>query len=214
MLPVLGIDLPEMGKQQSRASKASLTSALFSSTQAKLLALLFGQPRRSFYTSEIIDHVDAGSGAVQRQLKKLVDAELVDVFPVGRQTHYRANEGSPIFRELCSILRKTAGVAEPLRAALAPLAGEIVLGLVYGSVAKGTDTSSSDIDLLLVSETLTLEEVYRALASTEEELGRPIRPTLYTPDELTRRLRKSEFLRRVLGGDVMLLLGEIPDVDP
>lgn len=94
MLPVVGMNLPEMGRHQNRELKASLTSALFSSSQAKLLALHFGQPRRGFYTSEIIAHVDAGSGAVQRQLKKRVDAELVHVFPVGRQTHYRANEGS------------------------------------------------------------------------------------------------------------------------
>jgi uncharacterized metal-binding protein YceD (DUF177 family) len=47
---------------------------LFSSTQLRVLALLFGQPDRSFFTSEIIGHVSAGSGAVQRQLTRLTEA--------------------------------------------------------------------------------------------------------------------------------------------
>ncbi|MBW2460911.1 MAG: nucleotidyltransferase domain-containing protein [Deltaproteobacteria bacterium] len=192
------------------ASRRSLAGALFSSTQARLLALLFGQPDRSFFTSEIITDVKAGSGAVQRQLKRLTEAGLVTVSRVGRQTHYRANTASPIFAELSSIVRKTVGVAEPLREALAPLADRLDLALVYGSVAKGTDRSESDIDLMLVSHDLSLEEVYRALADTETALGREIRPMLYTPDELDRRLGKSAFVKRVLAGDTIVLIGEIP----
>jgi hypothetical protein len=65
----------------------------------------------------------------------------------------------------------------------------------------------------LVSDDLTLEEVYRKLAETEAALGRSIRPTLYTSAELSRRLRDSAFLERVLAGDTIVLLGEVPDVD-
>ncbi len=131
---------------RSSTSRQSLAGALFSSTQLRLLALLFGQPERSFYTSEIIDHVGAGSGAVQRQLERLTAAGLVNVSRVGRQTHYQANADSPIFAELCSIVQKTVGVAEPLRAAIAPLADRLDFALIYGSVAKGTDRADSDID--------------------------------------------------------------------
>lgn len=202
--------MPGMGKLGSRSS---LAGALFSSTQLRLLALLFGQPERSFFTSEIIQHVGAGSGAVQRQLKRLTDAGLVTVSRVGRQTHYRANAASPIFTELCSIVRKTVGVAEPLRVAVQRFGDRLELALVYGSVAKGTDRSDSDIDLLLVSDQLTLEDVYRTLADTETALGRSIRPTLYTPAELERRLRDSSFVKRVLAGDTIALVGEVPSVD-
>jgi predicted nucleotidyltransferase len=178
------------------------------------LALLFGQPERSFFTSEIIDHLGRGSGAVQRQLKRLADAGVVTASRVGRQTHYQANPASPIFAELRSIVRKTVGVAEPLREALAPLKDHLSLALVYGSVAKGTDRSDSDIDLMLVSDDLTLEEVYRALAETEATLLRSIRPTLYTPAEMQRRLRDSAFVARVLTGDTIVLIGELPRVHP
>jgi predicted nucleotidyltransferase len=211
ILPILGIFLPILGKLSSRRS---LAGALFSSTQLRLLALLFGQPERSFFTSEIIDHVGAGSGAVQRQLKRLAEAGLVTASRVGRQTHYQANAASPLFAELRSIVQKTVGVAKPLRAALSPLRDHLSLALVYGSVAKGTDRADSDIDLMLVSDDLTLEEVYRALADTEAALVRSIQPTLYTTGEMQRRLRDSAFVERVLTGDTIVLIGELPRVHP
>jgi predicted nucleotidyltransferase len=191
----------------------SMATALFSSTQLRVLSLLFGQPDRSFFASEIIERVGAGSGAVQRQLRRLAESGLVRVFAVGRQTHYQANPDAPIFDELCAIMRKTVGLAEPLRDALEPLRDDLVLALVFGSVAKGTDTARSDIDLLLVSDTLTLEGVFRAIAPAEKRLGRPVQPTLYTGAEFERRRTSNAFLARVLAGDVIVLIGEIPDVD-
>lgn len=190
-----------------------MVNALFSRTQVRVLGLLFGQPERSFFASEIIERVGMGSGAVQRQLRRLSESGLVRVFRVGRQAHYQADPSSPIFSELCGIMRKTVGLAEPLREALEPLRDDLVLALVFGSVAKGTDTARSDIDLLLVSDGLTLESVYVALSPAEEELGRPVRPTLYTSAEFERRRDNNAFLRRVLAGDVIVLIGALLDVD-
>jgi len=189
----------------------SLASALFSSTQQRVLGLLFGQPERSFFATEIIARLGAGSGAVQRELSKLADCGLLTVLMVGNQKHYQANRESPIYAELCALIRKTVGLAEPLRQALEPALPEIELALVYGSVAKGSATASSDIDLLLVSDTLTLEEVFRRLAGAESALGREINPTLYTADEFSRRLRNhNSFLARVLAEPVLLLKGALP----
>jgi len=149
---------------------------------------------------------------VQRELKKLAESGLVTVSRVGNQKHYQANPESPIYPELCSLLRKTVGLAEPLRDALSGAREDISLALVYGSVAEGTETAASDVDLLLVSDTLTLEEAYRLLAEPEDTLGRKINPTLYTTNELDRRLSDGNaFLRRVLAGKKIVLIGEPPD---
>lgn len=188
-----------------------MASALFTATQQRVLALLFGQPERSFFATEIISKVAAGSGAVQRELQKLVEAGLVRVSRLGTQKHYQAERSAPIFPELYLLVKKTMGLAEPLRAALEPLRDRIEMALVYGSVAKGTDTAKSDVDLLLISNDLTLEEIYAALAVAELELGRSIHPTLYTEAELAGRLRQgNSFLERVLGGENLLLMGELP----
>jgi predicted nucleotidyltransferase len=197
---------------QPRSGRHSIAAALFSSTQQRVLGLLFGQPDRSFFATEIIERVSKGSGAVQRELKKLSESGLVTISRIGNQKHYQANPDSPIHAELCSLIRKTVGLAEPLRAALSTRERDISLALVYGSVAKGHDTAESDIDLLLVSDTLTLEEVYRLLAEVEQMLGRRINSTLYTTKELERRMRdESPFLKRVLSGETIILIGKLPD---
>ena len=200
-VPILGMIMPNMGiaaksaKARSRphrshrarekpSASAGLAGALFSKTQRRMLGLLFGQPDRRFYANELIELTGSGSGAVQRELQRL--------------TEQRCRR----------IVLKTVGAAEPLRAALAPLASQVQLALVYGSVAKGRETASSDLDLLVVSESLTLEELYAALALAERELSRKISVTLYTSAEYQRRrTEKNSFLTRVLTGERITLIG-------
>ena len=222
-LPIMGINMPEMGNLQStRASRpmrrkavgdsaampTSLADALFTTTQQRVLALLFGQPSRSFFGSELISLTRSGSGAVQRELKRLVSSGLVTVTRIGKQKHYQANRGSPVFNELQGLVCKTVAVAAPIRQALDSLSDRIALALVYGSVAKGSDTAASDIDLLVVADHLALEELYSALSPAEAELDRKISPTLYTPREFAaRKAAGNAFLTRVLKGEHMVLMG-------
>lgn len=188
-------------------SPEGLAAALFSATQRRVLGLLFGEPGRTFFITEMISLVGAGSGAVQREVRRLAESGLLKVTYVGRQKHYQANREAPIFEELRSIVMKTLGVAEVLRTALALLNDHIHLALLYGSVAKGKDTARSDIDLLIVSDVLTLEQIYEALAPVEQRLGRRISPTLYTTAEFQRRRAQGNaFLTKVLAGDTLPLI--------
>lgn len=135
---------------------------------------------------------------------------LVSVQMQGNQKHYQANRKSPLFEELCNIVRKTAGLAEPLLAAVRSLPGAVELALIYGSVAKLVDTSESDTDLLIVAEDLTLEDIYAALSPTERLLDRKVNPTLYTSEEFNqRRARGDSFLKRVLDSPVITLVESI-----
>lgn len=213
--------MPDMGNMAAKRTRTKpheahagdsvptrLADALFTTTQQRVLGLLFGQPERSFYTSELIERTGAGSGAVQRELKRLTESGLVTVKRVGNQKHYQANPDSPVFEALCSLVKRTMGLAGPIREALEPLAEHIRFAAIYGSVAKGTDTSASDIDLLIVADGLALEEIYRVLAPVEKALGRRINPTLYTPEEFEqRKAGGSPFLSRVLSGEHIVLMG-------
>ena len=128
--------------------------------------------------------------------------------PLGNQKRYRANPDAPIHDELAAIVRKTFGLAAPLREALAPLADRLHVAFVYGSVAKGSDTASSDIDLMLVSDDLTYPEVMTALHPVIESLGREINPTLYTPADLRKRIAAgNSFITRVLAEPNTWLVG-------
>lgn len=210
-MPILGIKMPKMGISRTpieAAPRASLADALFSGTQQRVLGLLFGQPERSFYATELINLAGAGSGAVQRELARLVQSGLVTVKPLGNQKHYQANPASPIYAELCGMVRKTVGLAEPLRAALAPLAEQIQAAFVYGSVAKKQDTASSDIDLMLLSDGLSYADLYAALEAVGAQLGRAVNPTILSKQELTKRVQQGEaFITRVLAQPKVWLMG-------
>lgn len=204
--------MPKMGIQPSPTQPAQpfagLADALFSTTQQRVLGLLFGQPERSFYATELIALAGAGSGAVQRELARLAASGLVTLRAVGNQKHYQANPAAPIYAELCGIFQKTVGLAEPLRAALAPLAGRIRAAFVYGSVAKRQDTAASDIDLMLISDELSYAEVFGALEALNQSLGRTVNPTLYTADELAQRQQRGDaFVSRVLAQPKIWLIG-------
>lgn len=193
-----------------KPSTASPSDALFTTTQKRLLGLLFGQPGRSFFVTELIELANVGRGAVQRELTRLERSGLVVTERHGNQKHCRANSNAPIYNELCSIISKTVGVQEQVRAVLEQLAAQIFIALIYGSVAKQSDTAASDIDLLVVSDHLTLEDLYSHLSTAELKLGRQINPTLYTVMEFSkRRSIGNSFLKRVLEGPTTVLWGDL-----
>lgn len=204
----MGTIVPNMGTKMIPV-KVSVTEALFSRTQQRVLGTLFGQPERAFSLSELFERTRGGRGTVQRELQRLVASGLVTVQPVGNQKHYRANPASPIFEELRSIVLKTVGVADPIRSALEPLARKIDLAFLYGSVARNEAHAGSDVDLIVVARNLSLETLYTRLAPAEAALARKISPTLYTPLEFRKRSRSSPFLKKVLGGPVIPLIGSI-----
>ena len=85
IIPILGIFMPKMGSTaKSPPAAPSLAHALFTRTQQRVLALLFGQPARSFYANQLIGLAGMGSGAVQRELTTLAGSGLVTVRSVGK----------------------------------------------------------------------------------------------------------------------------------
>jgi predicted nucleotidyltransferase len=192
----------------SPSRSPSLADALFTKGQQRVLGVLFGNPGRSFYANEIIALAGCGTGAVQRELARLEGAGLVTVTRVGKQKHYQANPATPVFAELRALVRKTSGLADVLRAALAPLSAEIRAAFVYGSVAKHEDTATSDIDLMVISGSLTYADLFTGLEDVSGRLGRRVNPTVYTPVELARRVRQGNaFVKRVLAQPKIWLIG-------
>ncbi len=191
----------------------SLSSALFSNVQQRVLALIFAHPERSFYTSEIVRNVHSGTGAVERELARLEQSGLVSVERIGNQKHFRANRDSPIFGELQSIVLKTAGLAEPLRQSLAPYADRIKFAFVHGSVAKGTDTARSDIDLMVIGDDLNYSDLYAALQKAEHTLGRPVNPTFLTPKDWLRKVStKDSVIAKISSQPKLFILGSETDL--
>jgi predicted nucleotidyltransferase/predicted transcriptional regulator with HTH domain len=184
----------------------NLSSALFSKVRQRVLGLIFAHPDRSFYTSEIIRTVDSGTGAVERELSRLQRSGLVSVERIGNQKHYRANRHSPIFEELQGLVLKTVALKEPLKKALEPYAGKIKTAFVYGSVAKGTDTARSDIDLMVIGDGLNYSDLYTTLQDVEDRVRRKINPMFLSLDEWRRRSAKDGSFTRKLGAHPKLFI--------
>ena len=188
---------------------SSLADALFSRVQLRVLSLLFGQPDRTFHASEIIRLAASGSGAVQRELKRLSEARLIDVTLSGNRKFYQANQQSPLFEELRGLILKTAGLVEPLRAALQPLAKGIHAAFVYGSVAKGNDTAGSDVDLMVIADDLAYGDIFKALRKAEMKLQRPVNPNLMTTREWRRKSAdEGSFAGKIARQPRLFVIGE------
>lgn len=183
--------------------------ALFTKTQQKVLGLLFGKPDKSFYTNEIMRWASMGRGTVSRELDRLVGAGLLTSTKEGNQNHYQANNKSPVYNELVSIVRKTFGAADGIRQALQSLDEHIDLAFIYGSIAKGADTKSSDIDLMLVGKELSYGDVVEALLPLEESLQRTINPTIYEKENFVAKLNaNNSFVSRVMEQQKILIKGD------
>jgi predicted nucleotidyltransferase len=187
----------------------SIGSALFSNSQSRLYVWLFGQPERAYHLNELRRLTGLGSASLQRELNRLADAGLVDTQAVGNLRRFQANPKSPVYSELLALTRKTLGTVPVLRDALQPLKPDLQSAWVYGSVAKQTDTASSDVDVMLVGKNLQLSQVLAALEPAEAQLGRKINPSCYSTQEFERRRAEPDsFVNRVLSQPTLPLIGD------
>jgi len=184
-----------------------LSTTLFGRTRRAVLALLYGHADEAFYLRQIARVSGTGLGTVQRELALLTAAGIIRRDARGRQVYYRANAECPVFAELKSIVTKTVGAGDTLRAALRPLAGRIRVAIVYGSQAAGRARTGSDVDVLVVGR-VTFAQVVSALAGAQAILGREVNATVYPPTEFRAKVAQGHgFLKRVLQGPVMFLIG-------
>ena len=199
--------------QGSPLPALGIADALFSRVQMRLLGIFFGHPDRDFQGAELIRMAASGVGAVYRELGRLVSSGLVKVTPVGRQKLYRANRESPVFDELHGLVKKTVGLMIPISEVLSDFADEIRAAFVYGSMADGTDTADSDVDLLIVGGKLTYPEILTSLQPLEEKLQRSISLNLFSPAEWKRKLdEENAFVLRVLSRPKLFVIGSEDDL--
>ncbi len=185
---------------------ATLSNVLFGRTRGAVLAVLYGHVGESYYLRQLARMTGIALGPVQRELRQLVDAGLVTKRIQGTQTLFTANESSPVFSEMRSLVAKTVGMHDVLLAALSPLSSKIDLAFVYGSVARAGETEQSDIDLMVVG-TAGFADVVDQIANAQKILNREINPTVYTAREFGSKLR-GNFMKTILGGKLFIIGGE------
>ena len=125
---------------------------------------------------------------------------------MGARTLYSANQESPVFAEMKSLVTKTVGMHDVLLAALDPLRKRINLAFVYGSVARSGETERSDVDLMVVGK-VNFGTVVGKLADAQKILNREINPTVYSVSEFRVKVR-GNFLKTVLAEKKLFIIGD------
>jgi len=200
----MGILLPMVGS--THIPSATLPS-LFGKTRQALLSLLYTRADEAHLQENLIQLAALGRGTVQRELQFLERAGVVRRTVHGRQVYFQANAECPIYSELRGLIVKTAGVADALRMALAPLAGGIRVAFIYGSIARGKERRASDVDVMVIGE-VSFAETADALARAQDAIGREVNPSVYPLNEFRAKLAaRHHFLLSVLKGEKIFLIG-------
>lgn len=214
----MGVIGPNLGvciiKHKKEKVGLSLGDALFpSATQRKVLTCLFIDPERRFYSNEIVNIVGMGKGTVERELKKLAGAGVLSVKVEGRQKYYQANRDAPIFSEIHGIVIKTFGISDQIKSALSKYQDSILISFIFGSIAKSTDTATSDIDLMVIADDLSYTSLMESLMGLDVILRRPINPTMYSKGEFSKKVAEgNHFLTRILDQEKIMIIGTEKDV--
>jgi predicted nucleotidyltransferase len=186
----------------------SSADALFPKVRQSVLRLLFLHSDERFLQKDIITKIQLGSGGVQRELGRLSKAGILNRTAESRQIYYQANPSNPVFAELQGLVRKTLGIATVLRDALKPIADQIQFAVLFGSIAAGTEKASSDVDLMIVSDSVSLGDILPAIQAAERTLSREVNPAIYPTKEFRLKVsRGHNFLTNVLNGPTIMLIG-------
>ena len=187
---------------------SKLADALFTVTQQNVLRLLYVQPEKSFYLKEILRLTGMGVATIKRELDRMEAAGILGMTRIGNQHHYQANPECPIYQELLAIVKKTFGITDEISSALSSVSGKIDWAFIFGSVASGKETATSDVDLMIIGD-IGFSEVVGMLYPVQKKLGREINPKIYSREEWT-QMRKSKdiFFKEVLSKPRMDVMGD------
>lgn len=181
---------------------------LFGTYRQRILGLLLLHPESSYHVRELARLTGTAAGTLHKELARLAQTGLLLRENQGNQVRYQANRQCPVYGELASLFRKTTGLADVLAEALQPLAADIEVALIFGSVARGEETAESDIDLLIVGK-VGFADAVKALHPAQQALSREINPVVLTTAEYKKRIRANDsFLQQIFKQPVILLIGQ------
>lgn len=193
--------------------KSNALDALLPRTRQRVLAATLLHADRWWYLSDLAQHLGLGPSSLQREMARLVEAGILERRTDGNRVYYRADPACPFLPELQGLLIKTIGLTDVLRDALCPFGGAIVAAFIYGSVARGTEATTSDVDLMIIGD-VRLADLAPALRATERQLLRAVNPVLFSPDEWARKVNNANhFVNTVRRAPKIFLIGNEHELD-
>jgi predicted nucleotidyltransferase len=174
---------------------------------AETLGLFLFNPEDEFYQSDVVKKVGHALVQVQRALKTLEEIGLISSVKRGRMVYYKAIRTHPGFEDLKRLFFKTVGLGENIRKALMLFHNKIDAAFIFGSIARGNESTDSDIDLFIIAD-LTLRKLSKALGPLSKELQRELNPVLFSRDEFLKRISdKDHFMTEIVNTPKIWIIG-------
>jgi predicted nucleotidyltransferase len=184
----------------------SLADALFGKTKKAVIGILFSNPGVSVHLRELARRANVSAPSILREVNLLEKAGILLSRQDGNRVQYEANSACPLFDELRGIAKKTFGIADQLREALADL--RISVAFIFGSVARDEEKSHSDVDVLAIGSG-SYRDILNQVRRVEEQIGRPVNVKFYKPKEFREMFAEGNaFLQRIAAEPKIYLIGD------
>ncbi len=186
--------------------RTSLDRLFKSSNLILILKLLLWHPTTSFHSNEISRRTGVSPSAVSKELHSILVLGFVSKTIKGNLALYQINKQGIIYNELRQIFFKFEFVGELITKDLS--AFNIKFALIFGSFARGTETESSDVDLLIIGNT-PQNMILQTISNIESSIGREINAIVWSEGEFYQKVKdKVILIEEIVKNPIMMLIGD------
>jgi len=183
-----------------------LTKLFGSEARVKVLSLFMLNAGNEYYLREIAQRTGLAVRSVQRTVKDLTDIGVLLREARGNSVYFRLDAGNPITADLKAIFLKTVGLRDLILDALEE-ASDADVAFIYGSVAKGDEAPTSDIDIAIIGR-IPSRRLTELVADLEKRTGREVNTTVFSQEEWTQRISAGDhFTTTLLREPKIMLVG-------
>ena len=135
--------------------RISLLDVLNSKTKIKIIKFLLTH-EASMSEREIASILKVSHMSVNRTMRELAELNFVNFVTIGKAHLWRVNHKSYAFRALSELIKGVSGIQEPIeelkKILLKNLPKTLIKRIVlFGSIAKGSERTNSDIDIFVLA---------------------------------------------------------------
>lgn len=189
----------------------TLSQLISSNVRAEIFRLLFGINAVEMHMRDLERGAGCTISSIQSEMRKLSALQLVVSRRSGNRLYYSANREHPLFPEIHSIVLKTSGLCDFLKQQLMSCE-DIQAAFVFGSVAAGKETATSDIDIMVIGS-IGLRRLSGLLADFRSRVGRDVNPHMFTRGEYLKRKNEGEhFISAVSSASKLFVKGTENDL--
>lgn len=188
----------------SKESPRPLEKLFGSKTRAKLLALFFENPDKSYYVREITRVIEEQINSVRRELTNLNALGLVKIETYENKVYYSANMKHPFARPMTEIFSKKISAVVDMDV---PRIGwdeytKPVKNVLKALIVTNRSPGQDGVDLLIVGDDRG-KKLTRWAEVVEKKQGKPLNYVIISrEDYLYRKSVKDRFIAEVMTMDI------------